>query len=187
MTAYRAVAQAKKLGCRLAPPFHLRLVKPNRIQRKIYPAKSALPPKNWRNTSSESENAVCPRETVCVVNTVTTLGAPFSTTGANVVTIPSRVCWGCSATAGNRLMCPHNTAIANNAHALEIPLRMMALAAKGNRTHNHYRLFFSIWCTNGLSTSDLSQRRSGRAVKIERACSRVSVRRVNRTASELVV
>src|SRR5438094_6115272 len=37
----RAVAQAKKLGCRLAPPSHLRLVKPNRIQRKIYPTKSA--------------------------------------------------------------------------------------------------------------------------------------------------
>src|SRR5213083_2943673 len=37
----RAVAQALKLGCRLAPPSHLRLVKPNRIQRKIYPTKSA--------------------------------------------------------------------------------------------------------------------------------------------------
>src|SRR5947207_3897106 len=37
----RAVAQAIKLGCRLAPPCHLRLVKPNRIQRKIYPTKSA--------------------------------------------------------------------------------------------------------------------------------------------------
>src|SRR5947207_11693127 len=36
----RAVAQAIKLGCRLAPPSHLRLVKPNRIQRKIYPTKS---------------------------------------------------------------------------------------------------------------------------------------------------
>src|SRR6266496_166273 len=37
----RAVAQAKKLGCRLAPPSHLRLVKPNRIQRKMYPTNSA--------------------------------------------------------------------------------------------------------------------------------------------------
>src|SRR5437879_162010 len=37
----RAVAQALKLGCRLAPPSHLRLVKPNRIQRKIYRRKSA--------------------------------------------------------------------------------------------------------------------------------------------------
>ena len=37
----RAVAQALKLGCRLAPPSHLRLVKSNRIQRKIYPRKSA--------------------------------------------------------------------------------------------------------------------------------------------------
>jgi hypothetical protein len=37
----RAVAQAIKLGSRLAPASHLRLVKPNRIQRKIYPTKSA--------------------------------------------------------------------------------------------------------------------------------------------------
>jgi hypothetical protein len=37
----RAVAQAIKLGCRLAPPSHLRLVKPNRIRRKIYRRKSA--------------------------------------------------------------------------------------------------------------------------------------------------
>src|SRR5437762_9612157 len=37
----RAVAQAIKLGCRLAPPSHLQLVKPNRIQRKIYSEKSA--------------------------------------------------------------------------------------------------------------------------------------------------
>jgi hypothetical protein len=37
----RADAQAVKLGCRLAPPSRLRLVKPNRIQRKIYPTKSA--------------------------------------------------------------------------------------------------------------------------------------------------
>src|SRR5439155_11672954 len=36
----RAVAQAVKLGCRLAPPC-LRLVKPNRIQRRTYPTTSA--------------------------------------------------------------------------------------------------------------------------------------------------
>src|ERR1044071_2657948 len=101
-----------------------------------------LPPKNWRKASSESENAVWPRETVCVVNTVTTLGATFSTTGANVVVIPSRVCWDCCAIAGDRLMWLHNTAIANNAHVLEIPLSMMALPAKENRTHDHCRLFF---------------------------------------------
>src|SRR5215471_6488374 len=100
------------------------------------------PPKNWRNASSESENPVCPPETVCVVNTVTTLGATFSTTGANVVIIPSRLCWGCCATAGSRLVCTHNTATANSAHDLEIPLCMMALPAKENQTHNHYRLFF---------------------------------------------
>src|SRR5262249_21739415 len=85
----------------------------------------------------ENESAACPRETVCVVNTVTTLGATFSTTGANVVIIPSRVCWGCCATAGNRLMWPHNTATENNAHALKILPSMMALPAKENRTHSH--------------------------------------------------
>src|SRR5438552_18811508 len=37
----RAVAQAIKLGCRLAPSSHLRLVKPNRIQRRTYPTTSA--------------------------------------------------------------------------------------------------------------------------------------------------
>src|SRR5438094_10558118 len=37
----RAVAQALKLGCRLAPPSHLRLVKPNRIKRRTYPTTSA--------------------------------------------------------------------------------------------------------------------------------------------------
>src|SRR5207248_11105313 len=43
----RAVDQALKLGCRLAPPSHLRLVKPNRIQLKIYRRKSphtSMPP-----------------------------------------------------------------------------------------------------------------------------------------------
>src|SRR6266480_1785291 len=50
----RAVAQAKKLGCRLAPPSHLRLVKPNRIQRKIYPGKSAH--------TSMSPTSGCPRK-----------------------------------------------------------------------------------------------------------------------------
>src|SRR5215831_17517243 len=144
MTAYRAVAQAKKLGCRLAPPFHLRLVKPNRIQRKIYPAKSALPPKNWRNTSSESENAVCPRETVCVVNTVTTLGATFSTTGANVVTIPSRVCCGCSAMTGDRLVFTHNTVSANRAHDFRILFSIHSFLAKENRTRSRWRLFLDL-------------------------------------------
>jgi len=50
----RAVAQAKKLGCRLTPPSHLRLVKPNRIQRKIYPEKSAH--------TSMSPMSGCPRK-----------------------------------------------------------------------------------------------------------------------------
>jgi hypothetical protein len=38
----RAVAQAVKLGCRLAPPSHLRLVKPNRIQRKPMQQKARI-------------------------------------------------------------------------------------------------------------------------------------------------
>src|SRR5438105_12948861 len=36
-----AVAQALKLGCRLARPSHLRLLNPNRIQRTIYRSNSA--------------------------------------------------------------------------------------------------------------------------------------------------
>src|SRR6266480_2100876 len=62
----RAVAQAIKLGCRLAPPSHLRLVKPNRIQRKIYSEKSAhnkhvsnagCPPKAARASSRAAHKA----------------------------------------------------------------------------------------------------------------------------------
>src|SRR5262245_17945603 len=82
----------------------------------------ALPPKNWRNTSSESENPVCPRETVCVVDTVTTLGATFSTTGANVVIIPSRVCCGCCAATGDRVVSTHKTPTPNIAQNFKIPL-----------------------------------------------------------------
>src|SRR6476620_923927 len=70
----------------------------------------ARPPKNWRKASSESENPVCPRETVCVVNTVTTLGATFSTTGAKVVIIPSRVCGGCYAGAKHAVPTKNNVA-----------------------------------------------------------------------------
>jgi len=51
----RAVAQALKLGCRLAPPSHLRLVKPNRIQRKTYPRKSAHTSMSPMPVSSKSQ------------------------------------------------------------------------------------------------------------------------------------
>src|SRR4029453_13069922 len=99
------------------------------------------PPKNWRNASSESEKPVCPRETVCVVNTVTTLGATFSTTGAKVVIIPSR---GCSATTGDRLVFTHNTVSANSAHDLRIPFSMDSFLAKENRTRSQWRLFLDL-------------------------------------------
>jgi hypothetical protein len=81
-------------------------------------------------------------QAVCVVDTVTTLGATFSTSGAKVVIIPSRVCWGCCAVTGDRLVCTPNTASINSAHDLRIPLCIMALPAKENRTHIQYRLFF---------------------------------------------
>src|SRR4029453_4376986 len=93
------------------------------------------PPNNWRNASSENESDVCPRETVCVVNTVTTLGATFSTIGAKGVIIPSRVCWGCCAVAGDRLVCTHKNVSANRAHDLRIPFSINSLLAKKNRTH----------------------------------------------------
>src|SRR4029077_6641594 len=81
----------------------------------------ARPPKNCRKASSENEKPVCPRETVCVVNTVTTLGATFSTTGAKVVIIPSRVCCGCCAATEGTLAWTHNTASVNSAQDLRIP------------------------------------------------------------------
>jgi hypothetical protein len=45
-----------------------------------------------------------------VVNTVTTLGATFSTTGAKVVIIPSRVCGGCYAGAKHAVPTKNNVA-----------------------------------------------------------------------------
>src|SRR6187551_936205 len=72
------------------------------------------PPKNWRNASSEKENAACPRETVCVVKTVTTLGATFSTIGAKVVVIPSRVCCGGCAVTEDKFVLTHKSVSANN-------------------------------------------------------------------------
>src|SRR6476469_9988424 len=102
------------------------------------------PPKSWRNASSESENPVCPRETVCVVNTVTTLGVTFSTTGAKVVIIPSRACCGCSAMTGNRLVFTHNTVSANSAHDLRTPFFIDSLLAKENRKPGHWRLFLDL-------------------------------------------
>ena len=67
----------------------------------------SCPPKNWRNVSSPNGNAVCPREIVCVVNTVTTLGATFSTIGANVVISPCCVGLGSCAAAGNAPRCTY--------------------------------------------------------------------------------
>src|SRR5262245_60939518 len=123
----------------------------------------ALPPKNCRNASSENERPVCPRETVCVVNTVTTLGATFSTTGAKLVIIPSRVCCGCCATTGDKLVCTQNTATAKSAHDFRIPLCMMALPAKENRTHSQSRLFF--WFAKPLHFRPLRACRTGALVK----------------------
>jgi hypothetical protein len=102
----------------------------------------ARPPKNWRSASSENGYAVSPRDTVCVVDTVTTLGATFSISGANVVIIPSRVCGGCCAIAGDRLKCAQNAASAKCAHDLRIPILIKSLLAKENRTPSPWRLFF---------------------------------------------
>jgi len=76
-----------------------------------------------------------------VVNTVTTLGATFSTTGAKVVTIPSRLWLGCCAVAGNRLVFTHNTVSANKADDLRIPFSIDSLLARENRTRSRSRLF----------------------------------------------
>src|SRR4029079_15359697 len=80
----------------------------------------ARPPKNCFNASSENESAACPRDTVCVVNTVTTLGATFSTTGAKVVTIPSRLWLGCCAVTEDRLVPRYKAGSARRLHTLRV-------------------------------------------------------------------
>src|SRR3954447_20825808 len=74
----------------------------------------------WRNASSENGSAACPRETVCVVKTVTTLGATFSTTGAKVVVIPSRVCCGGCAVTRDKFVLTHKSVSARKPHVLRI-------------------------------------------------------------------
>src|SRR6188768_2607236 len=90
----------------------------------------ARPPKNWRNASSEKESASCPHETVCVVKTVTTLGATFSTRGAKVVVIPSRVCGGCCAATGDRFVLTHKSVAANKLDDFKVPLSINSSLAK---------------------------------------------------------
>ena len=136
------------------------------------------PPKNWRNASSENENAVCPRETVCVVNTVTTLGATFSTTGAKVVIMPSRVCCGCSAMTGDRLVFTHKAVSANRPHDLRIPFSINSLLAEKNRTHSRWRLFLDLVSRWESQRSPLATERLW-SQQIECRCSRVSMRRVS--------
>src|SRR5882757_6956498 len=138
----------------------------------------ARPPKNWRNPSSENENPVCPRETVCVVDTVTTLGATFSTSGAKVVTIPSRVCCGCSAMTGDRLVFTHKTVSANRPHDLRIPFSINSLLAEKNRTHSRSWLFFDLVSRWNLNRSPLAMER-WLSHQIDCRCDRVSVKRVS--------
>jgi hypothetical protein len=126
-----------------------------------------------------NENAVCPRDTVCVVNTATTLGATFSTTGPKVVIIPSRVCCGCCAMTGDRLVFMDKTVSAKRPHDLRIPFSTNGLLAKKNRTHSRRRLFFDLvrrWESRPYAPV-ATERWSSR--QIECGCSRVSVRRVS--------
>ena len=78
------------------------------------------------------------------VKTVTTLGATFSATGAKVVIIPSRVCCGCCAMTGDRLVVTHKTVRANRRHDLRVPFSINSLLAEKNRTHSRSRLFFDL-------------------------------------------
>ena len=55
--------------------------------------------------------------------------------------IPSRVCYGCSALTGGRLVFTHNNVSAKSAHDLRIPFSITSLLAKENRTRNRWRLF----------------------------------------------
>jgi hypothetical protein len=91
-----------------------------------------------------NENAVCPRETVCVVKTVTTLGATFSTMGAKVVIMPSRVCCGCCAMTRDRLAFTHKAVSTNRPHDLRIPFSINSSLAEKDRTHSRSWLFFDL-------------------------------------------
>src|SRR5262249_50223273 len=77
-------------------------------------------------------NDVSPRATVCVVNTVTTLGATFSTIGANVAVIPSRVGAGVDscAAAAKTLASTQRIVTTKNARDLTIRLCIIPLFQK---------------------------------------------------------
>src|SRR4029077_8132680 len=112
------------------------------------------PPKNWRNVSSPNGNAVCPRETVCVVNTVTTLGATFSTIGANVLISPCCEGLGSCAAAENARRYTHTIVPINNStRGRKISLCIKRLCSqRESRAQPHPDLF----CQNGSHRSQRS-------------------------------
>src|SRR5205823_11630981 len=102
----------------------------------------AGPPKNCRSASSENGNADAPRDTVWVVNTVTTLGATFSTMGAKVVITPGCVGAVSWAAGEEALVARHKTALINSARDQKIPFCIKRFPLQGNRTLGDRRPFF---------------------------------------------
>jgi len=117
----------------------------------------SCPPKNWRNVSSPNGNAVCPREIVCVVNTVTTLGATFSTIGANVVISPCCEGLGSCAAAENAPRCTYTIVPINDStRRRKISLCIKHLSFKReSRAQPHPALF-----ARRLSFSEFQSARS---------------------------
>ena len=94
--------------------------------------------------------------------------------------IPSRVCWGCCAIMGDKLVCTLNTARLNSTHDLRIPLCIwLCLQQRIGRTISIGSFFdlVSRWELGPYAPVTTERCSSD---QIECRCSRVSVRRVNR-------
>src|SRR4029077_15083175 len=100
----------------------------------------SCPPKNCRSASSEKGNVVTPRDTVWVVNTVTTLGATFSTIGAKLVITPGCVGAVSCAAGEEALVEKHRMAPINSPRDQKIPF-CINVSPSGNRTLDRSRPF----------------------------------------------
>jgi hypothetical protein len=80
--------------------------------------------------SSENGNGAIDRDTVWVVNTVTTLGATFSTTGAKLAITPGCIDAVSCAAAENA----HSMAPIDNPNDRKIPLCIKRFPLQENRT-----------------------------------------------------
>ena len=91
----------------------------------------SCPPKNWRSASSENGNGAAVRDTVWVVNTVTTLGATFSTTAAKLAITPGCIGAVSCAAGEEALIEPHRLAPISNLKGRKIPLCINVSSFRG--------------------------------------------------------